>query len=111
MENPLEGVSWTLSCFIYSNQEVIEQIKINITAKELDRKKDTEAADKSMGILKYIKERICEMIFKVQEVDETNIDIRERKLHVTVSELPNYLTHIAQDEDLIEVTASIHVER
>lgn len=64
-----------------------------------------------MGILKYIKERICEMIFKVQEVDETNIDIRERKLHVTVSELPNYLTHIAQDEDLIEVTASIHVER
>lgn len=64
-----------------------------------------------MGILKYIKERICEMIFKVQEVDETNIDIRERKLHVTVSELPNYLTHTAQDEDLIEVTASIHVER
>lgn len=61
-----------------------------------------------MGILKYIKERICEMIFKVQEVDETNIDIRERKLHVTVSELPNYLTHTAQDEDLIEVTSGIN---
>lgn len=51
------------------------------------------------------------MIFKVQEVDETNIDIKERKLHVTVSELPNYLTHTAQDEDLIEVTGNPYVER
>lgn len=93
-----------MSSPIHSNQEVIEQIKNNITIREQDRKKDTEAADKSMGILKYLKERICEMIFKVQEVDETNIDIKERKLHVTVSELPNYLTHTAQDEDLIEVT-------
>lgn len=100
-----------MSSPIHSNQEVIEQIKNNITIREQDRKKDTEAADKSMGILKYLKERICEMIFKVQEVDETNIDIKERKLHVTVSELPNYLTHTAQDEDLIEVTGNPYVER
>jgi len=70
---------------------------------EQDRKKDTDAADKSMGVLKYLKERICEMIFKVQEVDESNIDMRERKLHISVAELPNFLTHTAQDEDLIEI--------
>lgn len=87
----------------HSNQEVIEQIKNDIAAKEEERKKDTDAADKSMGVLKYLKERICEMIFKVQEVDENNIDMQERKLHITVAELPNFLAHVAQDEDLIEV--------
>ncbi|ALC44387.1 CG14127 [Drosophila busckii] len=85
------------------NQEVIEEIKNSIAAKEEERKKDTDAADKSMGVLKYLKERICEMIFKVQEVDESNLDIRELKLHVTVAELPNFLTHKAQDEELIEI--------
>lgn len=56
-----------------------------------------------MGVLKYLKERICEMIFKVQEVDESNIEIPERKLHVSVAELPNFLAHTAVDEDMIEV--------
>jgi len=56
-----------------------------------------------MGVLKYLKERICEMIFKVQEVDESNIEIPERKLHVSVAELPNFLAHTAEDEDMIEV--------
>ncbi|EDW41183.1 GM25306 [Drosophila sechellia] len=64
------------------NQEVIEQIKNSIAAKEQDRKLDTDEAGKSMGVLKYLKERICEMIFKVQEVDESNIEIPERKLHI-----------------------------
>ncbi|XP_034655931.1 uncharacterized protein LOC117893423 [Drosophila subobscura] len=85
------------------NQEIIEQIKISIAAKEQDRKLDTDAADKSMGVLKYLKERICEMIFKVQEVDESNIELPSRKLHVSVAELPNFLTHTAQDEELIEI--------
>ncbi|XP_034111206.1 myosin-9 [Drosophila albomicans] len=85
------------------NQEVIEQIKNNIGVMEQERKKDTDAADKSMGVLKYLKERICEMIFKVQEVDESNIDMKERKLHISVAELPNFLAHTAQDEDLIEI--------
>ncbi|XP_068150097.1 outer dynein arm-docking complex subunit 3 [Drosophila tropicalis] len=85
------------------NQEVIEQIKNNIASMEVERKKDVDAADKSMGVLKYLKERICEMIFKVQEVDESNIDMPERKLHVSVAELPNFLTHTAEDEDLIEI--------
>lgn len=57
-----------------------------------------------MGVLKYLKERICEMIFKVQEVDESNIEIPERKLHVSVAELPNFLAHTAEDEDMIEVS-------
>lgn len=91
-----------------SNQEIIEQIKNNIAAMEEERKKDTDAADKSLGVLKYLKERICEMIFKVQEVDENNIDMRERKLHITVAELPNFLAHVAQDEDLIEVNSTSH---
>ncbi|XP_020802015.1 myosin-9 [Drosophila serrata] len=85
------------------NQEVIEQIKNSIAAKEQDRKLDTDEADKSMGVLKYLKERICEMIFKVQEVDESNIEIPERKLHVSVAELPNFLAHTAADEDMIEI--------
>ncbi|XP_030373334.1 unconventional myosin-Vc [Scaptodrosophila lebanonensis] len=85
------------------NQEVIEKIKNDIAAMELERKLDMEDAEKSMGVLKYLKERICEMIFKIQEVDESNIDMPERKLHIRVSELPNYLTNTAQDEDLIEI--------
>ncbi|KAI8036688.1 hypothetical protein M5D96_010489, partial [Drosophila gunungcola] len=74
-----------------------------IAAKEQDSKLDTDEAGKSMGVLKYLKERICEMIFKVQEVDESNIEIPERKLHVSVAELPNFLTHTAEDEDMIEI--------
>ncbi|XP_022221002.2 shootin-1 isoform X2 [Drosophila obscura] len=110
LESEREALTGELEAFKFSdvkesevNQEIIEQIKNSIAAKEQDRKLDTDAADKSMGVLKYLKERICEMIFKVQEVDENNIELPDRRLHVTVAELPSFLTHTAQDEELIEL--------
>lgn len=62
-----------------------------------------EAADKSLEVLKFIKERLCEMIYKLQEVDETSVELKEKEVVVKVAELPDFLVNKAEDTDMIMV--------
>ena len=86
-----------------SNQEVIEQIKSNITELQNERQKDLEAAEKTAAILKYIKEHLSEMIYKLQEVDESQIELAEKSISITGENLSNFLKDDADEEDFIKV--------
>lgn len=44
------------------------------------------------------------MIYKLQEVDETNIILPDKNLHILVENLPNFLVNEAKDDELIEVS-------
>lgn len=69
-----------------------------------------EAAEKSTGILKFIKERLCEMIYKLQEVDETDVELVDKQKVIKVAELPDFLVNKAQDLDLIKVWQETRVK-
>lgn len=63
-----------------------------------------EAAEKTLEVLKYIKDRLCEMIYKLQEVDETSVELKEKELSIKVSDVPDFLVNKAEDLDLIMVS-------
>uniref|UniRef100_A0A1I8PWU3 Uncharacterized protein n=1 Tax=Stomoxys calcitrans TaxID=35570 RepID=A0A1I8PWU3_STOCA len=85
------------------NQEVIENIKSQIADFEIEREKNLESAEKTMDVLKFIKDRLCEMIYKLQEVNETQVELKEKEMSIQVHELPDFLVNKAEDKDLIEI--------
>lgn len=56
-----------------------------------------------MDVLKFIKDRLCEMIYKLQEVNETKVELKDKEMSIQVQELPEFLVHKAEDRDLIQV--------
>lgn len=86
-----------------SNQEVIENIKSEIAEHEAEKLRNIETAEKTLEMLKFIKEHLHEMIYKLQEVDETDVELKDKNLLITVAELPDFLVNQAEDQDLIEV--------
>ncbi|XP_075164856.1 coiled-coil domain containing protein 151 [Haematobia irritans] len=85
------------------NQEVIENIKSQIADYEIEREKNLESAEKTMDVLKFIKDRLCEMIYKLQEVNETKVELKDKDMSIQVQELPDFLVHKAEDRDLIQI--------
>ncbi|XP_058976657.1 golgin subfamily A member 6-like protein 7 [Musca domestica] len=85
------------------NQEVIEHIKSQIADYEIEREKNLESAEKTMDVLKFIKDRLCEMIYKLQEVNETKVELKDKDVSIQVQELPDFLVHKAEDRDLIQI--------
>ncbi|KAL9922601.1 coiled-coil domain containing protein 151 isoform 1-T2 [Glossina fuscipes fuscipes] len=85
------------------NQEVIENIKSEIAEHEAEKQKNIETAEKTLEMLKFIKEHLNEMIYKLQEVDETDVELKGKNLLIKVAELPDFLIDQAEDQDLIEI--------
>ncbi|XP_067634428.1 outer dynein arm-docking complex subunit 3 [Eurosta solidaginis] len=85
------------------NQEVVEQIKLKISGLETEKQKNNEASEHTLTILKFIKEHLIEMIYKLQEVDESHINLKPKGLYIHVENLPNFLTNEAQDDDFIDI--------
>lgn len=92
-----------------SNQEVIEQIKLKISELDSDRQKNSEDSEHTLTVLKFIKEHLCEMIFKLQEVDESHINLKTKGLYIHVENLPNFLANEAADDDFIEVGKMLNI--
>ncbi|XP_049308733.1 uncharacterized protein LOC105230026 isoform X2 [Bactrocera dorsalis] len=85
------------------NQEVIEQIKLKISELDAERQKNSEASEHTLTVLQFIKEHLSEMIFKLQEVDESHINLKAKGLYIHVETLPNFLANEAADDDFIEI--------
>ncbi|XP_065366566.1 NF-kappa-B essential modulator [Calliphora vicina] len=85
------------------NQEVIEKIKAQISEFEAERQRNLESSAKSLEVLKFIKERLCEVIYKLQEVDENNVELKDKDMIIKVAELPDFLVNRAEDLDMIMI--------
>ncbi|XP_036332674.1 probable DNA double-strand break repair Rad50 ATPase [Rhagoletis pomonella] len=85
------------------NQEVIEKIKTTIADLDMERQKNIEDSEHTLTVSKFIKDHLSEMIFKLQEVDESHINLKAKGLYIHVENLPNFLANEAQDDDFIEI--------
>ncbi|XP_037954603.1 centrosome-associated protein CEP250 [Teleopsis dalmanni] len=85
------------------SQEVVENIKNKIASLEEDQKKSKEDIEKTMSMLQYIKDHLCEIIYKLQEVDESNIVLTEKNVDIPLENVPKYLADEAEDTDFINI--------
>ncbi|XP_054740148.1 uncharacterized protein LOC129245785 [Anastrepha obliqua] len=110
LEEQREQLSLSLEAMKFSdvkesevNQEVIEQIKTKIADLEIEQQKSTEDSEHTQIVLKFIREHLSEMIYKLQEVDESHINLKAKGLYIHVENLPKFLANEAQDDDFIEI--------
>lgn len=88
------------------NQELIEKLKNEICGFKKDEVEHRLAAEQTRKDIKIITEKLIEMIFKLQEVDECDVNLPDRVIPAV--NLANYLENDATDEDLLNVSISIY---
>ncbi|XP_055920051.1 golgin subfamily B member 1 [Eupeodes corollae] len=110
LENQRENLTKELESSKFSemkesevNQEVVEKLKLEITNMNKERQKNEESAEKTIGVIKFIQDRLRDMIYKLQEVDESDVNIVEKDKSISAQSLPDYLVNDATDEDLIDI--------
>ncbi|XP_055837664.1 A-kinase anchor protein 9 isoform X2 [Episyrphus balteatus] len=85
------------------NQEVVEKLKLEISNMNKEKQKNDEAASRTVGVIKFIQDRLRDMIYKLQEVDESDVNIVEKCKSISAQSLPDFLVNDATDEDLIDI--------
>ncbi|CAD7091000.1 unnamed protein product [Hermetia illucens] len=83
------------------NQELIEKLKNEICGFKKDEVEHRLAAEQTRKDIKIITEKLIEMIFKLQEVDECDVNLPDRVIPAV--NLANYLENDATDEDLLNI--------
>ncbi|XP_055371556.1 uncharacterized protein LOC129605679 [Condylostylus longicornis] len=85
------------------NQELLEAIKADIENLKQENQNNLEEIQKTEIVITSINSALMEMIFKLQEVDETDVLLTQAERNIFAHEIPDYVRNRATNMDLIDI--------